>query len=121
MPSKSSDTISLGDLGDCGKVGNNMIHAICDFCGKDTDRAANLLSITPFQNFARYHTDSEPYGNREKTRSFVICNKCMEKHNLPNPYHDYLSITKQNAEYMKCLDNYTEQDFKGDCRNDRQF
>lgn len=50
-----------------------MIHAICDFCGKDCDRTATLLSMTPFQNFARYHTDDEPYGRREKTRSFVIC------------------------------------------------
>ena len=49
-----------------------MIHAICDFCGKDCDRTATLLSMTPFQNFARYHTDNEPYGRREKTRSFVI-------------------------------------------------
>lgn len=38
-----------------------MIHAICDFCGKDCDRTATLLSMTPFQNFARYHTDNEPY------------------------------------------------------------
>ena len=30
-----------------------MIHAICDFCGKDCDRTATLLSMTPFQNFAR--------------------------------------------------------------------
>lgn len=44
----------------------SMIHAICDFCGKDCDRTATLLSMTPFQNFARYHTDNEPYGNREK-------------------------------------------------------
>lgn len=36
-----------------------MIHAICDFCGKDCDRTATLLSMTPFQNFARYHTDNE--------------------------------------------------------------
>lgn len=27
-----------------------MIHAICDFCGKDCDRTAALLSMTPFQN-----------------------------------------------------------------------
>ncbi len=60
-----------------------MIHAICDFCGKDCDRTATLLSMTPFQNFARYHTDNEPYGNREKTRSFVICYDCCKKHNLP--------------------------------------
>lgn len=55
-----------------------MIHAICDFCGKDCDRTATLLSMTPFQNFARYHTDNEPYGNREKTRSFVICYECCK-------------------------------------------
>ena len=45
-----------------------MIHAICDFCGKDCDRTATLLSMTPFQNFARYHTDNEPYGCREKNK-----------------------------------------------------
>lgn len=45
-----------------------MIHAICDFCGKDCDRTATLLSMTPFQNFARYHTDNEPYGRREKNK-----------------------------------------------------
>lgn len=62
-----------------------MIHAICDFCGKDCDRTATLLSMTPFQNFARYHTDNEPYGNREKTRSFVICFDMdyLEKHVRP--------------------------------------
>ena len=26
----------------------SMIHAICDFCGKDCDRTATLLSMTPF-------------------------------------------------------------------------
>lgn len=71
-----------------------MIHAICDFCGKDCDRTATLLSMTPFQNFARYHTDNEPYGNREKTRSFVICYECCKKHNLPNPYETYSGITR---------------------------
>lgn len=76
-----------------------MIHAICDFCGKDCDRTATLLSMTPFQNFARYHTDNEPYGSKEKTRSFVICYDCCKKHNLPNPYETYSGITKQNCHY----------------------
>lgn len=70
-----------------------MIHAICDFCGKDTDRTATLLTLTPFQNFARYHTDNEPYGSSEKKSSFVICSECLEKHNLPNPFRDYTIIT----------------------------
>lgn len=50
-----------------------MIHSICDFCGKDTDRTGVLLLLTPFQNFARYHTDTSPYGHTGKTCSFVIC------------------------------------------------
>ncbi len=86
-----------------------MIHAICDFCGKDVDRTANLLSITPFQNFARYHTDSEPYGEKGQTRSFVICGKCMKKHDLPNPYHKYEEITAQNMAYEKYLDDCAEE------------
>lgn len=43
-----------------------MLHAICDFCGKDCDRTATLLSMTPFQNFARYHSDNTPYGLQSK-------------------------------------------------------
>lgn len=93
-----------------------MIHAICDFCGKDTDRTANLISITPFQNFARYHTDKEPYGNTDKTRSFVICSKCLGEHCLPNPFHEYKKISEQELHYKKCLDNYSEEDFKEECR-----
>lgn len=91
-----------------------MIHAICNFCGKDAGRTAILLSMTPFQNFARYHTDNEPYGSREKTKSFVICYKCVKKHDLPNPNHSYSGIDNQKVEYEKCIDNYTEEDFKKD-------
>lgn len=40
-----------------------MIHAVCDVCGKDCDRGATLLSLTPFQNFARYHTDTQPFSS----------------------------------------------------------
>lgn len=83
-----------------------MIHAICDFCGRDCDRTATLLSMTPFQNFARYHTDNRPYGSSGETKSFVICHDCCEKHHLPNPYKTYSSITSQNGHYETCLDNY---------------
>lgn len=75
-----------------------MIHAICDFCGKDCDRTATLLSMTPFQNFARYHTDNEP---------------------LPNPYETYSGITKQEGRYEKCLDNYTDVDLLDDEKYDK--
>lgn len=91
-----------------------MIHAICDFCGKDTDRTATLLTLTPFQNFARYHTDIHPYGTCNKEISFVICDTCLEKHNLPNPFYKYSSITDQKMNYKKCLDNYGEEDFNSD-------
>ncbi len=91
-----------------------MIHAICDFCGKDTGRAATLLSMTPFQNFARYHTDSKPYGNEDETRSFVICCECCKKHNLPNPYETYSGITGQRLKYDKSLDTYTTSDLESD-------
>lgn len=98
-----------------------MIHAICDFCGKDCDRTATLLSMTPFQNFARYHTDNTPYGFEAKTRSFVICGECCKKHDLPNPYETYTGITNQKATYEKCLDNYTDTDLIEDEKYDIRF
>lgn len=91
-----------------------MIHSICDFCGKDTDRNATLLSLTPFQNFARYHSDNQPFGYTGKTRSFVICHECAEKHGLPNPYHDYVTIQSQTCSYEHTLDNYTAMDKEAD-------
>lgn len=96
-----------------------MIHAICDFCGKECDRTAILLSMTPFQNFARYHTDSNPYGSADKTRSFVICSECCKRHGLPNPYETYSGITAQEAQYEKCLDNYRDIDLLNDEKTDR--
>lgn len=91
-----------------------MIHSVCDFCGKDTDRNAILITMTPFQNFARYHTDNEPFGSTAKKRSFVICSDCRKKHNLPNPYETYSGIDKQELRYEKCLDNYTDVDLVND-------
>lgn len=90
------------------------MHAICDFCGKDCGQTATLLAMTPFQNFARYHTDTKPYGNADTTRSFVICHDCCNAHNLPNPYHDYSGITNQNMQYTKCIDTYTNNDHATD-------
>lgn len=95
-----------------------MIHSICDFCGKDTDRTAILLSLTPFQNFARYHTDTKPFGNVDRTRSFVICSECLKKHDLPNPYETYSCITAQKIEYEKNIDNYTDSDLLEDNKHD---
>ena len=91
-----------------------MIHAICDFCGKDCDRTATLLTLQPFQNFARYHTDNKPFGTEDKARSFVICSECGKKHGLPNPYETYSGITDQNASYEKRLDNYMGSDLMND-------
>ena len=81
-----------------------MIHAICDFCGKDCDRTATLLTLQPFQNFARYHTDNKPFGTEDKARSFVICSECGKKHGLPNPYETY-SVKTGEILFLYELDN----------------
>ena len=77
--------------------------------------------MSRFHNFARYHTVSEHYGNRDKTRSFVICYECCKKHNLPNPYETYSGITAQNLEYEKTLDTYTDSDLIADKKYDKRF
>lgn len=96
-----------------------MIHAVCDFCGNDCDRTANLLTITPFQNFARYDTDSEPFGSSGPKRSFVICKNCMESHGLPNPYHHHRKLNGQKMTYGKTLHNYDDTDRSEDARSAR--
>lgn len=98
-----------------------MIHAICDFCGKDCGRTATLLSMTPFQNFARYHSDDKPCGHAEKAANFVICHDCCKKHKLPNPYETYSQITAQEGRYEKCLDNYTDLDLLEDKKTDKKM
>jgi len=80
-----------------------MIHAICDFCGKDCDRKAMLLTLKSFSNFARYHTDTEPFGTVSEAQSFVICSSCRQKHKLPNPYEHYGHITEQELHYPVSL------------------
>lgn len=95
-----------------------MIHAICDFCGKDCERTATLLTLTLFQNFARYHNDHNPNGHVDDAKSFVICHNCATKHELPNPFHTYASTSKPLA-YDKYLDNYTNEDFKNDIKEER--
>lgn len=80
-----------------------MIHAFCDFCGKDCQRNATLLTLTHFSNFARYHVDTKPYGIQEKSKSYVICHDCSVKHGLPNPYKDYDQITDQDMSYKEVL------------------
>lgn len=97
-----------------------MIHAICDFCGNDCGRTAQLITITPFQNFARYDTDSAPYGSEGPKRSFVICSDCSQKKGLPNPFHHYHKLSSQEVGYAKTLDNYTESDIKEDIRAEKK-
>lgn len=80
-----------------------MIHAFCDFCGKDCQRSATLLTLTHFSNFARYHVDTRPYGIQEKSKSYVVCYECSVKHGLPNPYEDYDQITDQKMYYKEVL------------------
>ena len=97
-----------------------MIHAVCDFCGKDCDCNAIFITMRPFSNFARYHcTDQSPYGKEGNTRSFVMCNDCRVKHNMPNPYETYSGITSQLMHYEKCLDNYTDEDLMNDTEDKR--
>ncbi len=97
-----------------------MIHAICDFCGKEAQGRPVLLSMTPFFGFAREHTDTKPYGVEEKTKSFVICCVCREKHNLPNPYETYSGVTAQEVKYEKTLDSYTYKDLLADDERDEK-
>lgn len=93
-----------------------MIHAICDFCGKDAGRSAFLLSLEPFQNFARYHSDNSPYGAAGPKKSYCMCQGCMSAMRLPNPYHDYNALQHQSLSYGKHFGNYTEEDIKADVR-----
>ncbi len=93
-----------------------MIHAFCDFCGKDCDMTATLLTLTPFQNFARSRVSTDPYGAKGATNGFVICSDCLKKHQLPNPYSKYRQIIAQKLKYDKCLDNYTAEDKKEDAK-----
>jgi hypothetical protein len=55
-----------------------MIHAICDMCGRDCNRTAYFVSVTPFQNFGRYRSDTEPYGHQDPVTSMVLCENCLE-------------------------------------------
>lgn len=91
-----------------------MIHALCDFCGNDCERNATLLTMQPFSDFARYHTDHKPYGVAREGRSFVICENCAKIRNLPNPYETYKQITEQKIGYQKTIENYTDVDFVED-------
>lgn len=87
-----------------------MIHAICDFCGKDCRHSATFLQLTAFSNFARFRNDDHIYGRKENTKNFVICSKCLDKHDLPNPYLDYHQVDIQDLDYRKTVDNYKEED-----------
>lgn len=83
-----------------------MIHAVCEFCGKDCGRTAILLSLTPF-HIARYRTDKEPHGGAEETKSYVICYECRSEHNLPNPYA--IDTGVEELAYKKCFNDYLKE------------
>lgn len=91
-----------------------MMHAICDFCGKDCGMSATLLTLTPFQNFARTPRSTSPYGASGEPRSFVICAKCAAGKALPNPYETYRTLASQDVSYKKTLSNYTDADHMAD-------
>lgn len=93
-----------------------MVHAICDFCGKDCDMTATLLTLTPFQNFARTPRSTTPYGTSSEPKSFVICGKCATERHLPNPYESYHTLYSQDISYEKTLENYTDEDRMSDSR-----
>lgn len=63
-----------------------MIHAVCDVCGTECDRVGYFITVQGFQNFARYHSDTEVYGSTEKKVSIVMCQKCLDKNKILNPY-----------------------------------
>lgn len=71
-----------------------MIHAICDFCGKDCDRTATLLSMTPFQNFARYHTVYESFSTDSNWIKENAENKWLGCHCLlkDDEYNEYTEM-----------------------------
>lgn len=83
-----------------------MIHAICDFCGKDADLHATYLTMTPFENFGRYHHMTTPFGVVGKTQSFCLCSTCREKKGLPNPYANYHNV--ENLSYSEPIDAKSE-------------
>ena len=91
-----------------------MIHAVCDFCGKDCGRSAIMLTLQPFSNFARSDTDAEPYGSTGPKRCFVMCSECINAHELPNPYHHHHALNAQSVGYEKCLHNYDGSDLERD-------
>ena len=74
-----------------------MIHAVCDFCGKDADLHATFMTLTPFENFGRYHRMTKPFGVVGKTTSFVICSDCRSKKGIPNPYCEYHNVEEMSS------------------------
>lgn len=86
-----------------------MIHAVCDFCGKDADLHATFMTLTPFENFGRYHRMTNPFGVVGKTTSFVICSDCRSKKGIPNPYCEYHNVEEMS--YTNPIDSKTEDDW----------
>lgn len=92
-----------------------MIHAVCNFCGKDCDRVAYFMTIQPFQNFPRYCGDTElaPNGMNQKKYGFVICQKCLKKHKIPSPHIINRAVIPSLSYDDCCFDNMDLEDDKG--------
>lgn len=84
-----------------------MIHAICDFCGKDADLHATYITMTPIENFGRYHHMTSPFGVVGKTTAFCMCHDCRTKKGLPNPYVKHHNV--EAASYPEPLDSHDEE------------
>lgn len=63
-----------------------MIYVKCDSCGKDCERVAYFVEITPFQNFTRYCTDGPSLGTIGDSTTVTICQDCLKKHKLVEFY-----------------------------------
>lgn len=94
-----------------------MIHAICDFCGKDADLHATYMTLTPLENFGRYHRMTKPFGVIGDTSAFVICSNCRSKKGLPNPYvkyHNVDAVAYTNPIDGKSEDKWADIDIEND-------
>jgi hypothetical protein len=86
-----------------------MIHAICDFCGKDCHSAGAFIQMTAFHNFARYRDSKSIFGKQEKTKNYVICSNCIKEKGLPDPFKDFREIDTQELSYEKTYKSITKK------------
>ena len=96
-----------------------MIHAMCDFCGKDAGNVGYFLTITPFQNHGNDHMSHNPFGHVDETFSAVVCQECYGKAlKLPNPYEQYAKTCVVRP-LEKTFNNYTYVDIVSDDESEK--